>query len=129
MPTCAGRPVATIVPTFGPAHAGEPTLHYCSTSQRTNETVHTLISAVNLILVLSVVLLLGRPQISIFGAAAQDSRYFSATGHTVAGRFLSYFDTYGGVQIFGLPISDKVTENGRAVQYFERQRFEYHAEA
>jgi uncharacterized protein YkwD len=51
------------------------------------------------------------------------------TGHNVSGAFLSFFDRYGGVRVFGYPISDVVNENGRAVQYFERQRFEYHGEA
>ena len=59
-------------------------------------------------------------------ATSPQSRHFPSTGHTVSGAFLSYFDRYGGVRIFGLPVSSSVTENGRPVQYFERQRFEYH---
>jgi uncharacterized protein YkwD len=54
---------------------------------------------------------------------------YPATGHSVNGAFLRFFDSYGGVKTFGYPISDPVTENGRTVQYFERQRFEYHTEA
>ena len=59
---------------------------------------------------------------------AQESRHFAPTGYTVSGAFLSYFDRYGGVRIFGYPISGEITEDGRTVQYFERQRFEYHKE-
>jgi hypothetical protein len=42
--------------------------------------------------------------------------------------FLSYWRTHGGVHIFGYPISEEIVEDGRIVQYFERARFEYHAE-
>jgi uncharacterized protein YkwD len=62
-------------------------------------------------------------------APAQPSRYFQPTGYTVGGSFLSFFEAHGGVTIFGYPISERVTEGGRPVQYFERQRFEYHGEA
>jgi uncharacterized protein YkwD len=61
--------------------------------------------------------------------ATQGGRYYPATGFTVGGAFLPFFDKYGGVRIFGYPISNELSEGGRTVQYFERQRFEYHAEA
>lgn len=62
-------------------------------------------------------------------AAASDTvRFYSATGHAVRGAFLKFHDTYGGIPIIGYPISDEVAENGRPVQYFERQRMEYHSE-
>lgn len=53
---------------------------------------------------------------------------FSETGHCVSGRFLEYWQQNGGLAVFGLPLSDALTENERSVQYFERQRFELHAE-
>jgi hypothetical protein len=63
------------------------------------------------------------------GASAQaNSRYFPETGHTVAGRFLEYWRANGGLPVFGYPLSEQVQENGRSVQYFERQRFELHPE-
>jgi len=62
-------------------------------------------------------------------APSQASRYFGPAGYSVSGSFLSFFDSHGGLRIFGYPISAQVTEEGRPVQYFERQRFEYHAEA
>jgi hypothetical protein len=63
------------------------------------------------------------------GAAAQaNSRFFPETGHTVSGRFLEYWRTNGGLPVFGYPLTEQVQENGRAVQYFERQRFEAHPE-
>ncbi len=60
--------------------------------------------------------------------------FFSETGKTVPGSFLSYWNNHGGLAIFGYPISEAVQEvsptNGKTylVQYFERNRFEYHPE-
>jgi hypothetical protein len=54
--------------------------------------------------------------------------YFSQTKHTLSGRFLEYWNQNGGLAIFGYPISEPFLENGFQVQYFERNRFEYHPE-
>jgi hypothetical protein len=59
---------------------------------------------------------------------AQDARFFPATGHTVSGTFLDFWQRHGGLAIFGYPLTDRQQENGREVQYFERQRFELHPE-
>ena len=61
-------------------------------------------------------------------ASAAQARYFPNTGNSVGGAFLKFFDAYGGVRLFGLPLTGEVQENGRTVQYFERQRFEYFPE-
>jgi len=54
---------------------------------------------------------------------------FPATGHSVkTAAFINFFQAYGGVQTFGYPLAEETWENGRLVQYFERQRFEYHPE-
>ncbi len=58
-----------------------------------------------------------------------NTRYYANVDHSVSGAFLNFYDSYGGVNIFGYPISDVLIENNRPVQYFERQRFEYHQEA
>jgi hypothetical protein len=63
----------------------------------------------------------------------QGMRYFPETGYAVGGVFLRFYDEYGGLDIFGLPISeefDEVLPDGRAyrVQYFQRARMEYHPE-
>jgi hypothetical protein len=61
-------------------------------------------------------------------------RYFPETQHSLCGAFLSYWERRGGLAIFGYPISDEFTElnrqegNSYTVQYFERNRFEYHPE-
>jgi hypothetical protein len=57
--------------------------------------------------------------------------YFSATGHTLDNRhgFLDYWRANGQTARFGLPITATIEEAGRPVQYFERARMEYHADA
>lgn len=53
-------------------------------------------------------------------------RYFDETGHTVRGRFLTFFDKYGGLAIFGYPITEEFPDpkSGLIVQYFQRARLE-----
>jgi hypothetical protein len=61
--------------------------------------------------------------------------YFPQTGHTLRGEFLNYWLRNGGVDQFGFPLTEEFEEESRAdgkkyvVQYFERQRFEFHPEA
>lgn len=50
--------------------------------------------------------------------------YFAQTQHTVGGAFANYWNSRGGIAIFGYPISQEIQENGMTVQYFERARFE-----
>ncbi len=61
--------------------------------------------------------------------AGASSLYFPATGHSIGGAFLGFYNANGGLRVFGLPLTDELTEGGMTVQYFERQRFEYHREA
>lgn len=51
-------------------------------------------------------------------------RYFTSTGHSVSGAFKRFWETRGGLLIFGYPLTEAYTENGRLVQYFERVRLE-----
>src|SRR5438132_4628589 len=68
------------------------------------------------------------------GYAKEDSRTFPATGKTVRGTFLDYWDTHGGLPQQGDPISDELQERNDTdgkmytVQYFERAVFELHPE-
>ncbi|MGI8588744.1 MAG: hypothetical protein ACR2M0_13810 [Chloroflexia bacterium] len=63
-----------------------------------------------------------------------DLRYFPQTRHTLGGRFLGYWTRTGGLPVYGYPLSEEVQEldprTGQTytVQYFERNRFEYHPE-
>ncbi len=54
--------------------------------------------------------------------------YFPQTAHNLSGDFLRYWQTHGGLNTFGYPLSEAFTENGYTVQYFERNRFELHPE-
>jgi streptogramin lyase len=66
--------------------------------------------------------------------AQQGSQTFSATGKTVSGPFLDYWNNHGGLTQQGYPISDQMQEasdtDGKTytVQYFERAVFEQHPE-
>lgn len=61
-------------------------------------------------------------------------RYFGETSHGVGGRFLDFWETHGGLDIFGYPLSDEVieilpeTNRYHTVQYFQRARLEWHPE-
>lgn len=65
-------------------------------------------------------------------SAPTGCRCFPETGHTVCGRFLTFWQQNGGLPVFGYPISVEINEpsGGRALrtQWFERHRFESHPE-
>ena len=58
--------------------------------------------------------------------------YFEATGHNLCGGFRAYWEQFGGLAVYGMPISEEFREVNPdtgveyTVQYFERQRFEWH---
>jgi len=54
--------------------------------------------------------------------------FYQPTGHRLCFGFRDYWQSHGGLAIFGYPISEEFQENGVTVQYFERQRLEYHPE-
>jgi hypothetical protein len=68
------------------------------------------------------------------GSNTPTSVFFPQTGHNLANAFLSYWQRNGGLAVFGYPISEEIVEvnlaDGRSytVQYFERNRFEWHPE-
>ncbi len=55
-------------------------------------------------------------------------RYYPETGHTICYAFLQYFDSHGGLTVFGYPITELTMEAGRVVQYFQRMKLEHHPE-
>ncbi len=56
-------------------------------------------------------------------------QYFAETGHTVCFSFLDFYRNYGGVDMFGYPITEWFFEpNGRIVQYFQHVKMEWHPE-
>ncbi|HET7034454.1 MAG TPA: glycosyl hydrolase [Thermomicrobiaceae bacterium] len=54
---------------------------------------------------------------------------FAVTGQSLCGLFLDFWQRYGGLAIFGYPLSGELQENGRTVQYLERAKLEYHPES
>lgn len=73
------------------------------------------------------------PTVDVFADTA-DRIYMSATKHSLGEPFLTYWRNNGGLAVFGYPISEPLEEksdlDGKTytVQYFERNRFEYHPE-
>lgn len=63
-----------------------------------------------------------------------DRHFFPEVGHSLSGVFKAYWEMHGGLAIFGFPLcepfEEKSATDGKTytVQYFERNRFEYHAE-
>jgi hypothetical protein len=64
------------------------------------------------------------PNTSEEGAAVT----FPQTGYSLDGAFLSYWNTHGGLPVFGYPITSAEQVDGQVVQYLERARFELHPE-
>jgi hypothetical protein len=66
--------------------------------------------------------------ISAAQSLSADGRYYPETGVRLAGEFVRFYDQYGGLAMFGYPISEARIEGGYLVQWTERQRLEYHPE-
>jgi len=79
-----------------------------------------------LLLVLTLLLALTLPAVTHAQPAATPCRDFPETGHSVCHGFLAFWDEFGGLPLFGYPLTDEMTVNGTVVQYFERARFEWH---
>lgn len=62
------------------------------------------------------------PRLQIEGGT--NRTLFMETGYTLGGPFRDYWQSKGGVDIFGYPISEEFVENSVLVQYFERARME-----
>jgi dienelactone hydrolase len=66
--------------------------------------------------------------------APAQGAYFTQTGHTLKEPFLAYWQQNGGLPVYGYPISEAFDEKSPTdgknylVQYFERNRIEYHPE-
>jgi lipoprotein-anchoring transpeptidase ErfK/SrfK len=58
-------------------------------------------------------------------------RFFAETGHTLANTFKNYWEMWGGLTIFGYPLTEEYTDpvTGHIVQYFERAVFAYDPES
>lgn len=76
----------------------------------------------------------GLPVASGSYAQSAISRTFPQTGHTISGKFLTYWDSHGALAQQGYPISEQMQgvspTDGKTytMQYFERAVFEAHPE-
>ncbi len=67
-------------------------------------------------------------------AETAERRFFPEVGHLLSGTFKAFWETHGGLAVFGFPISEPFAERSATdgktytVQYFERHRFERHPE-
>lgn len=66
-------------------------------------------------------------------AADEGNLYFQETGHNLSGPFRRYWESHGGVEILGYPITEVFSapsSDGKTYsqQYFQRARLEYHPE-
>src|SRR5439155_21693006 len=69
----------------------------------------------------------GDPPFQAVAALAEPGcAYVAATQHNLCAGFRTYWQRFGGLAIYGNPISEEFVENGFTVQYFERARFEWH---
>jgi hypothetical protein len=61
------------------------------------------------------------------GTNSSNSIYYRQTGHYIKDAFLNYWLMNGGLTLYGYPITEETQIDGVAMQYFQRARFEYHA--
>src|SRR4051812_47842272 len=77
----------------------------------------------------------GRTDAPFKRATSSGGVFFSQTGHNLPEPFHAYWQANGGLAVFGYPISEAFNEKSATdgkiyqVQYFERNRLEYHPEA
>jgi len=79
--------------------------------------------------IIAAICLLGSGWASAY-AQSTTSRYFDETGHNVQGEFLVFYESNAdALFLYGYPITEEFTsKDGQLVQYFQRARFEFHAE-
>ncbi len=79
-----------------------------------------------IVLLLAITVGFFAPQTSF--AQTGTEQFFGETDHWVKGEFLVYFRKYGGLVIFGYPITEEFVDQGLLVQYFQKARMEWHPE-
>jgi hypothetical protein len=67
------------------------------------------------------------------GLEDEKQTYYEVTGHYLGWGFRDYWESNGGLPVFGYPLTEEfqqISDTGRFhnVQYFERERFEWHPE-
>lgn len=60
--------------------------------------------------------------------APPECLFFPETGHRLCPPFRQYWESTGGLALYGMPLSEAYDSNGQLIQYFERNRFEHFPE-
>jgi hypothetical protein len=63
-----------------------------------------------------------------FFPTTDTNAYFGATGHSIEGPFLTFWQNNGREALLGYPISESFTADGSDYQWFERARIEWHSD-
>jgi hypothetical protein len=67
------------------------------------------------------------PFAGVSPAAAGGRRCFTETGHCVENAFFAYWETHGGAEILGFPVSAPLRDDGGQIrQFFQRAILEWH---
>lgn len=79
---------------------------------------------------LALILILSLTGTSVYAQGSTEAEYFPETGHSVKGEFLQFYrNIENPIAMYGYPITEEFTDKqGLLVQYFQRARFEYHAD-
>ncbi len=56
-------------------------------------------------------------------AQATEPRYFTETGHYVSGRFREFWESRGGLFVFGLPLTSQFTHRSTDGKTYQMQYF------
>ncbi|HJZ47853.1 MAG TPA: VanW family protein [Roseiflexaceae bacterium] len=97
--------------------------------RRTRTQLHVFL-ILALALPLAAIYATARPALRAASPAGKQARfaYVVATGHNMVPAIKRFYDSHGGLDIFGLPLTELIEQDGMRVQYFERARFELHPE-
>jgi len=85
-----------------------------------------LVAGLAIAAIMAVTLMAALADLGVSIQAQGTEQYFSETGHFVRSPFYEFFIAYGGVSIFGYPITEQFEDQatGTTVQYFQRARME-----
>lgn len=89
--------------------------------------MHRLFRLLSLLFLLALFLPVAAPAAAAPATNVEAFAYFPQTGHNVGLQVKKFYDAHGGVDIFGMPLTEVIVDqSGLSVQYFERARIEIH---
>lgn len=62
------------------------------------------------------------------GSSGSAFRFFPETNQSLGNGFFKFWNTQGGLDMFGYPLTSETSQGGLTVQWFERARMEWHPE-